>query len=167
ALLMFLVGVWGCVCAFWALLHTYFQVGAATARIQMPLVPQVFGREPWERMARWTTPPGPVRDPAQTAFVFGGLAVSLFLTALRGQFLWWPFHPVGLAVSSSWAMQYMWFPLLIAWVAKLAIMRGGGLRAYRAALPFFLGLILGEFVVGSAVNLTGLLLGFELYRFWG
>jgi len=92
--------------------------------------------------------------------------VSLFLTAMRGQFLWWPFHPVGLAVSSSWAMQLMWFSLLIAWMAKLAIMRGG-LRAYRAALPFFLGLILGEFVVGSATNIAGLLLGFELYRFWG
>ena len=34
-------------------------------------------------------------------------------------------------------------------------------RASRARL------ILGEFVVGSATNITGLLLGFELYRFWG
>ena len=64
-------------------------------------------------------------------------------------------------------MQYMWFSLLLAWLSKLSIMRGGGLRAYRAALPFFLGLMLGEFVVGSATNIAGLLLGFELYRFWG
>lgn len=165
--IMLAAGVWGTLCAFWALLHVYYHLGAATAKMQVPQVPMVFGREPWERMARWTTPPFPPRDPAQTWFILGGLAFSLFLTGMRGQFLWWPFHPVGLAVSSSWAMQLMWFSLLVAWVAKYAIMRGGGLRAYRAALPFFLGLILGEFVVGSVCNLAGIFFGFELYRFWG
>ena len=30
-----------------------------------------------------------------------------------------------------------------------ALMRAGGLRAYRAALPFFLGLILGEFAIAA------------------
>jgi hypothetical protein len=165
--LMLAVGVWGCLCAFWALLHVYYDLGAATAKMQVPQVPQIFGREPWQRMERWTTPPGPVRDPAQTWGVLVGLCLSLFLTAMRGRFLWWPFHPVGLAVSSSWAMNLMWFPLMLAWVLKTAILRGGGLRAYRTALPFFLGLMLGEFVVGSLCNIAGILFGFELYRFWG
>jgi hypothetical protein len=160
-------GVWGCLCAFWALLHVYYQVGAATARVQVPGVPQVFGREAWARMARWTTPPGPPRDPAQTGFVVAGIFFSLFLTVMRGQFLWWPFHPVGFAVSSSWAMGYMWFPFVLAWVLKHAILRAAGLRGYRRALPFFLGLILGEFLVGGFCNLAGLVFGFELYRFWG
>jgi hypothetical protein len=163
--IMLAAGVWGCLCAFWALLHVYYQVGAATAHVHE--VPQIFGREPWQRLARQTTPPGPMRDPAQTWFILGGLALSLCLTAMRGQFLWWPFHPVGLAVSSSWAMGYMWCPLMLAWVFKFAILRGGGLRAYRDALPLFLGLILGEFLVGGLCNLGGLLFRFELYRFWG
>jgi len=167
AWVMLAAGIWGCLCAFWALLHVYYQVGAATALVQTPGVPQVFGRDAWLRMARWTTPPGPLRDPVQTWVILGGMGLSLFLTAMRGRFLWWPFHPVGLAVSSSWAMGYMWFPLLLAWVAKLIILRAAGLTGYRAALPFFLGLILGEFVVGSLCNLAGLLFGFELYRFWG
>ena len=157
--------VWGVICAFWALLHIYYDVGAATAKVHV--VAQIFGREPWERLARWTTQPGPRRDPAQTWFVLGGLGVSLFLTGMRSQFLWWPFHPVGLAVSSSWAMGYMWFPLMIAWLVKYLILRGMGLRGYRTALPFFLGLIMGEFIIGSACNIAGLLFGFELYRFWG
>jgi uncharacterized protein DUF6785/uncharacterized protein DUF6784 len=165
--IMLAASVWGCLCAFWALLHVYYQNGAATANIQVPGVPQIFGREPWQRLARWTTPPGPMRDPAQTWFILGGLGFSLFLTAMRGHFLWWPFHPVGLAVSSSWAMGYMWFPLLIAWVAKYAILRGTGLPGYRNALPFFLGLILGEFLVGGLINIAGLVFRFELYRFWG
>lgn len=160
-----LAGIWGLLCAFWALLHTYYQVGAATANVHE--VAQIFGREPWQRLARQTTPPGPMRDPAQTWFLLVGLGYSVFLTLMRGQFIWWPFHPVGLAVSSSWAMGYMWCPLMLAWVAKFCILRGGGLRAYRDAVPFFLGLILGEFIVGSLCNLAGLFFGFQLYRFWG
>jgi len=163
--IMLAAGIWGCVCAFWSLLHTYYDVGAATAKVHA--VPQIFGREPWQRMARWTTSPGVMRDPAQTWFLTGGLAFSLFLTAMRGQFLWWPFHPVGLAVSSSWAMGYMWLSLMLAWALKVAILKSTGLRGYRAALPFFLGLILGEFVVGSLCNIAGILFDFELYRFWG
>ena len=165
--IMLLASVWGCLCAFWALLHVYYQVGAATANVQVPGVPQIFGREPWQRMQRWTTSPGPLRDPAQTWFILGGLAFSLFLTGMRGQFIWWPFHPVGLAVSSSWAMDLMWFSLLIAWVLKYAILRATGLPGYRRALPFFLGLILGEFIIGSLCNIAGILFRFELFRFWG
>ena len=45
--------------------------------------------------------------------------------------------------------------------------RATGLRGYRTALPFFFGLILGEFVVGSLWNLAGLVFGLEIYRFWG
>ncbi|MBI3911207.1 MAG: hypothetical protein HY320_09775, partial [Armatimonadetes bacterium] len=48
-----------------------------------------------------------------------------------------------------------------------AILRGAGLRGYRNALPLFLGLILGEFIVGSICNLLGLAFNFQLYRFWG
>jgi hypothetical protein len=163
--IMLAASVWGCLCAFWSLLHIYYDVGAATAKVHA--VAQIFGREPWQRMQRWSTIPAPARDPGQTWFILVGLAFSLFLTVMRGNFIWWPFHPVGLAVSSSWAMGYMWFPLMIAWVVKYAILRGTGLRGYRDALPFFLGLILGEFIVGSLCNIAGLIFGFELYRFWG
>lgn len=164
---MLAAGVWGCICAFWSLLHIYYELGAATAKIDYHGVPQIFGREPWARMQRWTTPPGPMREPMQTWFILGGLGFSLFLTAMRGAFMWWPFHPVGLAVSSSWAMGYMWFSLLLAWVLKYCILRGMGLKGYRQALPFFLGLILGEFVVGSLCNIAGIIFHLELYRFWG
>ena len=41
-----------------------------------------------------------------------------------------------------------------------------GLKGYRRAAPFFLGLILGEFVVGSLISLLGVLLGTPTYVFW-
>jgi hypothetical protein len=64
-------------------------------------------------------------------------------------------------------MGYMWFPILIAWLLKRVILRGGGLQGYRTAVPFFLGLVLGEFVVGSIWNILGIVFQFEIYKFWG
>jgi hypothetical protein len=161
---MLLASFWGTLCAFWALLHVYYDLGAGTAKMVGPST--YFGWEPYRRLAEWTGAPRP-HDPLETWFLGGGFAVSVLLTGLRMAFLWWPFHPVGLAVSSSWAMNYMWFPLFIAWVAKTAILRGSGLKGYRVALPFFLGLVLGEFVIGGFWNLIGLIFGLEIYRFWG
>jgi hypothetical protein len=161
---MLLASFWGTLCAFWALLHVYYDMGAGTAKMIGPST--YFGWEPYRRLAEWTGAPRP-RDPLETWFLGGGFAFSVFLTAMRMAFLQWPFHPVGLAVSSSWAMGYMWFPLFIAWVAKTATLRASGLKGYRTALPFFLGLVLGEFVIGGFWNLMGLIFELEIYRFWG
>jgi hypothetical protein len=163
---MLAAGVWGTLCAFWALLHVYYVLGAATAKIAVPGVPTIFGWEPYRRLEGWIESPQ-MRDPLETQFLVGGFLFSLFLMVMRGNFLWWPFHPVGLAVSSSWAMGYMWFPILIAWLLKRVILRGGGLQGYRTAVPFFLGLVLGEFVVGSIWNILGIVFQFEIYKFWG
>jgi hypothetical protein len=164
---MLAAGVWGTLCAFWALLHVYYELGSATAKVGGAVHPSmVFGWEPYRRLEGWISSPR-MRDPLETRFLVGGFLFSLFLMLMRGQFLWWPFHPVGLAVSSSWAMGYMWFPLFIAWLLKRVILRGGGLQGYRTAVPFFLGLVLGEFVVGSVWNILGLVFNLEIYRFWG
>ena len=66
----------------------------------------------------------------------------------------------------TWSMSLLWMPLFIAWVVKLVILRFGGLRLYRQALPLFLGLILGEHVVGSIWSLIGIFGGFKTYVFW-
>lgn len=161
---MLFFGFWGCVCAFWALLQVYYQIGAGTAKVVGPAT--YFGNEAWNRMSQWVQSPTPA-EPLSKYFALGGLAFSLFLTAMRARYTWWMFHPVGLAVSSSWAMGYMWFPLFIAWLCKVCVLRAGGLPMYRKAMPFFLGLIFGEFVVGMALNLIGLIFHLQIYRLWG
>ena len=40
----------------------------------------------------------------------------------------------------------------------------GGSRMYRQALPFFLGLILGDFVTGAAWSIIGTVLHVNLFR---
>ena len=81
-----------------------------------------------------------------------GAGFTAFLAVMRASFVGWPFHPLGFAVAPSWTMIVFWFPCLVAWVVKSLILRWGGMRLYRTARPFFLGLVLGEF--SSAVVWT-------------
>ena len=93
--------------------------------------------------------------------------LTLALAALRLRWFGFPFHPLGYALSSSWAINICWLPLLMAWVFKCATMRFSGLAGYRRTLPFFLGLILGDCVLGSAWALISLLLNIRTYNFFG
>jgi len=78
-------------------------------------------------------------------FIVGAL-FTLFLGFMRLQFYWWPFHPLGYAMSASWALIVFWFPILVAWALKGLTLRYGGMRGFVRARPFFLGLIFGELI---------------------
>jgi len=54
--------------------------------------------------------------------------------------------------------------MFLAWAVKAALLRYGGISAYRKALPFFLGLILGDFVTGAAWSIIGSLTNVDLFR---
>jgi hypothetical protein len=78
-----------------------------------------------------------------------GAALMAGTTALRRCYLWWPLHPLGLIVAADWIMNHCWFAIFTGWLIKGAILRYGGLGAYRSARPLFHGLILGQFVAGG------------------
>jgi hypothetical protein len=103
---------------------------------------------------------------ANTAMLLGFVFCSL-LAYLRIAVMSFPFHPIGYAISGSWSMNLVWLPILIAWVLKVFTLRYGGLRLYRSALPFFLGLILGEMVIGCLWSLFGMATGLPYFSFWG
>ena len=84
-------------------------------------------------------------DARLPAFFASGVGLTIFLAYMRTRFTWWPFTPLGLALSGSWSMIVFWFPILIAWVLKSVILRYGGMKTYTNLRPLFLGLILGEF----------------------
>jgi hypothetical protein len=77
---------------------------------------------------------------------FGVLGViGLSLARFR-----WPgflIHPILFVLWSTWPAQVLWFPFLVGWIAKTAIVRYGGGKAYEAGKPFFLGMILGEVMI--------------------
>lgn len=150
----------GLLAACWASLHCQYAHGALTnTGIH-------FGWEPWHHLAGRLQNPQPPNLGATIATGVGFL-VCLFLAAMRLTFTWWVFHPVGYAVSSTWSMEHLWFSLLVAWLIKSLLMRYGGARIFRPAVPFFIGLALGEFVVGSLWTIYGITWGVRVYRFWG
>lgn len=93
-----------------------------------------------------------------------GLAAGFvcLLTWLRSLFVWFPFHPLGYCIGPG--LIWLWFPFLIAWAIKLAILRYGGFSLYRQALPFFLGLVLGDYVSGAMWSLVGLVFKVPAYQ---
>ncbi|NLC55562.1 MAG: hypothetical protein GX774_01840 [Armatimonadetes bacterium] len=77
----------------------------------------------------------------------------VLLSWLRMRFARFPFHPLGYCIGPG--LIWHWSPFFIAWLLKLVILRYGGLRFYRRALPFFLGLVLGDYVLGALWTLIG------------
>ncbi len=149
----------------WALLQTYFNVGASSAKM-VNQVPLIFGNEPWQRMQSWMSAPTKTEPMDGVAIVFG-LFFTIILMVMRLRIVGWPFHPVGYAISTSWGMHKVWMPLFIAWLAKRLIIRYGGLKLYRQAIPFFLGLILGDFTSGAIFNIIGVIWTLPVYHFLG
>ena len=62
-------------------------------------------------------------------------------------------------------MNLFWVSLMMAWLIKLCLIRYAGMQSYRKAMPFFMGLILGEFAVGSFWGLYGCLTQKPMYNF--
>ena len=158
-----IAGVLAMPIGFWMLLQMYFQNGAATANVGIWALN--FGREAWTGLENWIRKPmGP--NTTAMGFVGVGFLISMALGWARLRFLSFPLHPLAYAIAPSWGVAQLWLPLLIGSMAKLAILKFGGLKSYRIALPFFLGLILGEITIGSLWTLLGIIGGFSTYDFW-
>lgn len=137
--------------SFWSGLAIWYKLGALARadlwRTQM-------GKQPFVELANMLANPYAPDGPGTVAVGMGFL-VTVFLAAARAHFLWWPFHPVGYAVANTPTMQAVWMPFLLGWTAKSAILRYAGNTVYRRCLPFFLGLILGDFLNGGFWTLLG------------
>lgn len=141
--------------SFWGMAHTSFRYGIPN----LGKVPEAFGR-----LAGWLTTPSPPDTGATVAIGFGLLA-TLALAFFRAKFVWFPLHPAGYGVSSNWSINLFWFSILVSWAVKLGILRLGGLPLLRRAQPLFLGVILGDFVVGTLWMLRGTVFGIPTYKF--
>ena len=90
-----------------------------------------------------------------------GLAVVMPIALMYGTIAL-----TGFALGISYAMNYFWACVLVAWLIKLFIVRYMGMNAYKRAIPFFFGLILGDYTVGALWSLVGLLLGVPTYKIY-
>lgn len=150
--------IWGTLCAFWMHLHSAYINGAWNK--MWPAY------ESFNRLSSWLTSNIGGDLPQVIAYLFGS-AFVIGLTFLRLKFIWFPLHPVGFIVSSSWGMNPFWFSIFISWSIKSVILKYFGLQAYRKATPLFLGLILGEFIADSGVSIAGTIMKVHTYIWYG
>ena len=151
----------GALASWLAILTCYYHYGAATAHVNDWRTSM--GSTPWRILDGWTGQRAPA-DHARVWAVSVGVGVTGLLVAARTRFLWWPFHPVGYILAGTFTLEWLWCSLFVGWLVKWLILRYGGLRLYRQALPFFIGLILGDFVAGALWALFGCLTGVQTYR---
>ena len=154
--IMILAATFGTFCAFWAFIDMCYREGGV-------IYP------PWggfNHLQNWLYYPSST-DRISVIFMGIGAVTVLFFRTMRSRFLWWPLHPVGYALGTSeWTVGWLWFSVLIGWFIKSTLLKFGGLRSYRRALPLFAGLILGDYLVGGGWIILRLLTGMETYVFW-
>jgi hypothetical protein len=129
------------ICYFWAAIHVGYDMGMGSGEI---------GYYPYLHVPRLSMAAfdDGVRYPSGTdvssSLAMGiGFVGTLAMLWLKLQFQWWPLHPVAFPIALASTIQALRLTIFVTWLTKGLLLRYGGLRAHRAALPLFLGLLAG------------------------
>lgn len=87
----------------------------------------------------------------------------LVLVICYHRFYWWPIHPIGYLTAYSSAMWILWFSFFLGWLFNAVCMRYGGVVLFKKLRYFFVGLIIGDFLMGGLWALIGLF-GYASYQ---
>jgi hypothetical protein len=90
------------------------------------------------------------------SFILVGAFLMMVLVICYHRFYWWPIHPIGYLTAYSSAMWYLWFCFFIGWLCNALCMRYGGVMLYRKVRFFFIGLIIGDFMMAGSWAVFGL-----------
>ncbi len=69
---------------------------------------------------------------------------------------WWPLHPLGYLVAYSTGMKMLWFSFFIGWLCNHLCLHYGGTALFNRLRFLFVGLILGDFLMGGFYALLSL-----------
>ncbi|MHB9025274.1 MAG: DUF6785 family protein [Armatimonadota bacterium] len=73
-----------------------------------------------------------------------GIVVTWTLAFLRGAFTWFPLHPIGYVLSSTYFAGGFWFIIFLAWAIRSIVQRLGGAHSIRrGVIPFAAGMFIG------------------------
>lgn len=115
----------------------------------------IYGSGMWDRIV------GALRSPREFGlmkWIVGALVIVFmaFLSMMTKRFIWWPFHPIGFAISSLDTAWVFAFPFFITWIIKSFTFRWGGRALYDRLTPFFIGLFLGEALISVVSGVIGI-----------
>lgn len=147
--------------SWYACLHIFYTYGAGTANVCDWYANM--GRQAYDLLQMRVSHSGPTTFERVSMFCTGAM-VTLFLTIMHQRIPWWPLSPIGYIVANTFTLDWLWCPTLIGWMCKSLIMRYGGIRLYKQALPFFIGLVVGDMVISALWALVFLVLKIPGYR---
>ncbi len=78
-----------------------------------------------------------------------GAMKLVVLTVLRTNYLWWPLHPIGYAMSYIVYLPREWLSVFIGWLCQTLLLRYGGFNSFSKLRPLFLGLIVGAMLAAG------------------
>ncbi len=89
-------------------------------------------------------------------FAIAGALLMLVLVTCYHRLYWWPIHPLGYLTAYSSAMRILWISFFIGWACNALCMRYGGIVLFKKLQFFFIGLIIGDFLMGGGWAIVGL-----------
>ncbi|MFO8078724.1 MAG: DUF6785 family protein [Armatimonadota bacterium] len=93
------------------------------------------------------------QDPNQAHQIAMGVGIggTVLLAALRRLFIQFPLHPMGFVFAFTGAAENGWGQLILVTIIKSVALRVGGMALYNRLIPFFLGVMVGEFFAAGTV----------------
>ncbi|MFW6156070.1 MAG: DUF6785 family protein, partial [Armatimonadota bacterium] len=93
------------------------------------------------------------QDPNQAHQIAMGVGIggTVLLAALRRLFIQFPLHPMGFVFAFTGAAENGWGQLILVTIIKSVALRVGGMGLYNRLIPFFLGVMVGEFFAAGTV----------------
>lgn len=97
-------------------------------------------------------------EPNTWVLAFGGVGalVMLFLVFMYYRVTWWTLHPIGYLTAYTSGMQMLWFCFFLGWLCNHLCLRYGGTGLFNKVRFFFVGLVLGDFLMGGIWALVGM-----------
>jgi len=156
AFAMILAAVIGTLSAYWAFIDMSYRNGAENNP----------GWGGFNDLQSWLYYPKPTNFIA-LLFIGIGVLITSALRFMRINFLWWTLHPAGFALTgNTWTVGWLWFSIFISWLVKLVLLKQGGIGAYRRAVPFFMGLLFGDYLIGGSWIIIRQIFNVNTYVFW-
>ena len=134
-------------------LMTFYKLGALVVDRNGTLtgLPREFFTELASRLETPSHPAG-----MEYLWLTVGAAAVAVTSWLRLTFLWWPIHPLGLVMGTSYATRNLWFSLFLGWLFRVVTVRYSGLRGYIRFRPVFMGIIMGDVLGALLWDIVGL-----------
>lgn len=127
-----------------------FRAGASNA--DRALASAALGAEPQSRFLNIG------RNPDAKGLAIGA-GVTLALAGLKALFAWFPLHPLGYVLASTYFMKGVWIYIMLAWCARLVLFRLGGAHVIREGLtPFCVGMLLASVCSIVVFDIVGIML---------